>query len=276
MIIDIHSHIGEILNFKMPEENLIESMERYNIDFSICSNCEAVSFDHNHKSLPYTMQKSQRTVYADTIRFARKHSGKIAVMPWVKPHYENISNEFISMIRQNLDITVGIKVHPVHSFINFNSPPVEEYVKLAEQFDLPVLVHTGNTTESSCKNVYDMAVKYPGVKFIMGHMGLDTDNQEAIKMIKERKNLYGDTAWVPIESTVQAIRECGSEKIMFGTDNTIDGVDTLNVNPKGEPSLYQRYFNELKDLITKDEYEKLMYKNAIKVFKLEKLLKNKG
>ena len=31
-------------------------------------------------------------------------------------------------------------------------------------------------------------------------------------------------------------------------------------------------FNELKDLITQTEYENLMYKNAIKVFKLEKLL----
>ena len=105
-------------------------------------------------------------------------------------------------------------------------------------------------------------------------MGLGTDNQEAIRMIKERKNLYGDTAWVPLKSTVQAIKECGAVKIMFGTDNTIDGVDTLCVNPKGEPSLYQQYFNELKSLITQDEYEKLMYKNAIKVFKLERLLEN--
>ena len=83
-------------------------------------------------------------------------------------------------------------------------------------------------------------------------------------------NLYGDTAWVPLASTVQAIKECGADKIMFGTDNTIDGVDTLGVNPSGERSLYQQYFNELKELITPQEYEKLMYKNSIKVFKLER------
>ena len=272
MIVDMHTHIGEVFNFKMPEENLIESMQKYNIDFSICSNCEAAAFDHNHKLLPYTMQKSQELAYADAISFARKHSDKIAVMPWVKPHCQTISNEFISMLRQNLDITVGIKVHPVHSFINFNSPSVEEYIKLAEQFDLPVLVHTDDTLESGCESVYEMSVKYPTVKFILGHMGLGTDNQEAIKMIKERKNLYGDTAWVPVKSTVQAIKECGANKIMFGTDNTIDGVDTLGVNPSGEPSLYQQYFNELKDLVTQTEYENLMYKNAIRVFKLEKLL----
>lgn len=272
MIIDMHAHIGEVMNFKMPGEVLIASMEKYNIDFSIISSCEAASFDHNNKMLPYTVQKSQETVFQDTLDFARKYKGKLAVMPWVKPHYEKVSNELIAMIRNNLDITVGIKVHPFHSFISFNSPQVEEYIKLAESFDLPMLVHTGNTTECSCMGVYEMAVKYPNVNFIMGHMGLGTDNREAIKLIKKQKNLYGDTAWVPLESTLLAIEECGVHKIMFGTDNPIDGVDTMGVNPKGERSLYQQYFNELKDLISQEEYEKLMYKNAIKFFKLDKLI----
>lgn len=272
MIIDMHAHIGEVMDFKMPGEVLIASMKKYNIDFSIISSCEAAAFDHNNKMLPYTIQKSQETVFQDTLDFARKYKGKLAVMPWVKPHYENVSNELISMIRNNLDITVGIKVHPFHSFISFNSPQVEEYIKLAESFDLPILVHTGNTTECSCMGVYEMAVKYPNVNFIMGHMGLGTDNREAIKMIKNQKNLYGDTAWVPLESTLLAIKECGIDKIMFGTDNPIDGLDTIGVNSKGERSLYQQYFNELKDLISQEEYEKLMYKNAIKFFKLDKII----
>lgn len=272
MIIDMHAHIGEVIDFKMPGEILIASMEKYNIDFSIISSCEAVAFDHNNKILPYIIQKSQETVFQDTLDFARKYKGKLAVMPWVKPHYEKVSNELIAMIRNNLDITVGIKVHPFHSFISFNSPQVEEYIKLAESFNLPMLVHTGNTTECSCMGVYEMAVKYPNVNFIMGHMGLGTDNREAIKLIKNQKNLYGDTAWVPLESTLLAIKECGIDKIMFGTDNPIDGLDTMGLNPKGEPSLYQQYFNELKDLISQEEYEKLMYKNAIKFFNLDKII----
>lgn len=275
MIIDMHAHIGEVMDFKMPGEVLIASMKKYNIDFSIISSCEAAAFDHNNKMLPYVIQKSQETVFQDTLDFARKYKGKLAVMPWIKPHYEKVSNELIAMIRNNLDITVGIKVHPFHSFISFNSPQVEEYIKLAESFNLPILVHTGNTTECSCMGVYEMAVKYPNVNFIMGHMGLGTDNSEAIKLIKNQKNLYGDTAWVPLESTLLAIKECGIDKIMFGTDNPIDGIDTMGINPKGERSLYQQYFNELKDLISQEEYEKLMYKNAIKFFKLDKIISEK-
>lgn len=277
MIIDMHTHIGNVMEFEMPTENLIESMKKYNISLSITSNCEAAAFDHNQKPLPYTMQKSQEEAFQVAIDFAREHMGKIAIMPWIKPHFEGVTPQLIEQIRDNLDITVGIKLHPVHSLINVNSPQVKPYLELAERFDLPVLVHTGTSPESTCESVYECAVKHPNIKFILGHMGLGSDNSDAIKFIKKQPNLYGDTAWVPVESTVKAIKECGSEKILFGTDNTIDGVDTLAVNPKGERSLYQQYFNELKDMITPEEYANLMYKNSIRLFKLDKILtKNKA
>lgn len=274
MIIDAHTHIGTVQNFDMPKEALISSMEKYGIDISITSNCEAVEYDGNHKLLPYFMQTSQENAYQKSIDFARKYPGKIAVMPWVKPHTEGITNELISMIKRNLDVTVGIKVHPFHSFLNFNSPQVEEYIKTVETFNIPILVHTASSKESSCRSVYEMAVKYPKVNFIMGHMGLGTDNSEAVSLIKKQKNLYGDTAWVPVESTVRAIKECGADKIIFGTDNTIDGIDTLLKNKSGERSLYQQYFNDLKDILSKEEYDMLMYKNSIKLFNLQKITKS--
>ena len=56
---------------------------------------------------------------------------------------------------------------------------------------------------------------------------------------------------------------------MFGSDNPIDGVHTYGRNPKGEPSLYQRYFNELEAIIGTDAYEDIMYKNAMRVFKIQ-------
>ena len=57
MIIDAHTHIGTVQNFDMPKEALISSMEKYGIDISITSNCEAVEYDGNHKLLPYIQEK---------------------------------------------------------------------------------------------------------------------------------------------------------------------------------------------------------------------------
>ena len=49
----------------------------------------------------------------------------------------------------------------------------------------------------------------------------------------------------------------------------IDGVDTYAQNQKGERSLYQDYFQELPKRISKEAYEDIMYKNALRVFRLK-------
>ena len=102
----------------------------------------------------------------------------------------------------------------------------------------------------------------------MVHMDLGTDNREALDLLGKLPNLYGDTTWVPVKTTVEAIKRYGSKKMLFGTDNPIDGKDTLMYNKTGDRSLYQEYFNELKNMITKDEYDDLMYKNAQRLFKI--------
>ncbi|EIX5997604.1 amidohydrolase family protein, partial [Escherichia coli] len=116
------------------------------------------------------------------------------------------------------DIIYGIKVHPYHSKMAFNSDKVQEYIRLAQKYDLPVVSHTSNDYESSPQLVYEMALKYPNVNFVMCHMGLATDNQEAIELIAKLPNLYGDTAWVRADMVYQSIKICGSDKILFGTD----------------------------------------------------------
>ncbi|MBQ6626694.1 MAG: amidohydrolase family protein, partial [Ruminococcus sp.] len=86
---------------------------------------------------------------------------------------------------------------------------------------------------------------------------------------KELPNLYGDTTWVSVESTMRFLEICGDDKIVFGSDAPIDGKDTYLTNRTGDRSLYQSYFNEFKDMVSKETYDKIMYKNAIKLFKIK-------
>ena len=80
------------------------------------------------------------------------------------------------------------------------------------------------------------------------------------------ENLYGDTTWVPVGSTVEAIRRWGSEKVLFGSDSPIDGRDTYLHNRTGDRSLYQEYFHEFKELVSAEDYDNVMYKNAQRLF----------
>lgn len=268
MIIDAHVHIGGLLDFSMPEEMVIESMEKYGIDYALVSNTESSELDFDQKELPKEMQISQEKSLERVLAFARKYPDKIGVLVWVKPYGEQISEKFIQMIEDNKDIIYGLKVHQYHSNTGLDHPRMAPYLELAEKYSFPVVAHTDGAGESAVIHVWNAAKAHPGIDFVMAHMGLGTDNTEAIRLLGTLPNLYGDTAWVSMESTLKAMESAGSTKMLFGSDNPIDGVDTYHHNPKGEISIYQAYFNELEHKVTKEAYENLMYKNAIRVFKL--------
>ena len=270
MIIDTHVHIGgEAMGFHMNEAIVMEAMEKYGIDFSIVSNADAGEVDHKQKLIPQHLQISQEDSLRRTIQFARKYPGKIGVAPWVKPLTQGITKEFEEMVYANQDIICAIKLHPYHSHIAPTDKSVLPYIELAEKVNVPVVSHTGNSDDDAPERSYDAAKLFTKVSFVMVHKGLSTDNKKALELLGKADNLYGDTSWVPMQTTIEAIRTYGSKRIMFGSDMPIDGVDTYLHNPQGERSLYQDYFYKLPKLITPKEYDDLMFQNAMRVFKLD-------
>lgn len=271
MIIDTHVHIGgEAVGFHMNEDMVIEAMEKYGIDFSIVSNGDSGEADHQQKVLPEHLQVSQEDSLLRTIQFARKFPNKIGAAPWVKPLTQGMTKEFEEMVYANRDIIYAIKLHPYHSNVSPTDDRVLPYIELAKNIQVPVVSHTGGCEAADPEHLYEAAKLFPNVSFVMVHMGLGTDNKKALELLGKADNLYGDTTWVPMGTTIEAIKRYGSERMMFGSDMPIDGVDTYLQNPKGDRSMYQDYFHELPKLISEKAYDDLMYQNAVRVFKLEK------
>ncbi len=268
MIIDTHVHIGKMLCFNMSENDVLYSMDKYGIDFSLISNVESAECDHKQRKIPIIFQKSQCKSLERALNFARQYPEKVGVLAWIKPLTSTCDDKFISMIKDNRELIYGLKIHPFHSTVAPDDERLEPYYKLASELGLPIVSHTGGCEQASSKHLYNAAKLHPELNFVMVHMDLGTDNIEAIQLISKLPNLYGDTTWVSVESTMKAIWLCGSEKILFGSDNPIDGKDTYLCNKTGDRSLYQQYFNELKSMISQDDYENIMYKNAKKVFKI--------
>ena len=267
MIIDTHVHIGTMLNFDMREEHITYMMKEYFIDHCLVSNSECATHDHFQNPIPEEYVKSHVDTNLRVIDFAKKSEGKITVAMWVNP-YESIST-IEPMLKDNIDIVKAIKIHPFHSNLRFDCEQIQAYIKLAQKYKLPVVTHTGNTKCDDVQLVYDMAKSYPDVNFVMVHMGLGTDNSQAIELIAKLPNLYGDTTWVSVDSTLKFLSVCGDDKLLFGSDAPIDGKDTYPDNGKGDRSLYQAYFNEFKDMVSKETYDKIMYKNAMKLFDIK-------
>jgi predicted TIM-barrel fold metal-dependent hydrolase len=268
MIIDSHVHIGIIGQFHMPESMVLESMEKYQIDYALVSNIEASEVDGDQIPIPEEQQISQLAANQKTINFARANPDKIGALLWVKPATEGCTPQFEALIADNRDLVYGLKVHPYLSNISFGSPEVEKYIQLAQKYDLVMVTHTSNDAASHPRVVYEVAQKFPDVNFVMVHMGLATDNQETIQLIAKLPNLHGDSTWVVPEKTMQAIENCGIDKILFGTDNPIDGPDTY-----GNSQFYKYYFFDMKGDLSTLEYEKFMYRNAIRLFQLDQFYK---
>lgn len=248
----------------MSEDLLLHSMDKYHIDYALVSNLEGSEVDGNQKPIPRDQQFSQRAVNEKVLRLARTHPDRIGALFWIKPATEGCTPEFAALVADNRDIVYGLKVHPYLSKTAFDSPQVAPYIELAEQLDLVVVTHTANDCESSPRAVYEVAHRHPAVSIVLYHLGLGTDNEEAITFISEMPNLYGDCCWVTPEKTREAIRRCGSHKILFGTDNPINGLDTYD-----DSTFYRRYFNVNTAALTPEQYDQFMYRNAVQLFKLD-------
>jgi len=268
MIIDTHTHIGTILDYDMHLEQLLRSMTAHFIDFSLVSNIEAVETDPQGNPLPPELTKPQNQLLRETLDTVRPHADKLGVLPWMRVYCEMPDAEFRSILEQNRRLIYGLKLHPFHSRTAPDDPCMEPVYRLAAEYDLPIVSHTGGCKEAMSPRLYNAAKHHPELNFVMVHMDLGTDNATALDMLGKLPNLYGDTTWVPIHTTVEAIRRYGSKKMLFGTDNPIDGDNTLLSNPSGCRSLYQEYFHELRNMISPEAYDDLMYKNAQRIFKL--------
>lgn len=247
-------------------------MEKYNIEYSLVSNIQCVEGDHRGIILPKPIQRlnSMNKTLEKTIRFARKYQEKIGVLVWLKPRTEQPDDHFKELILKNRDMIYGFKLHPFHSRVAPDDGRLDAYYKLAGEFDLPIVSHTGGCAEAMSDRLYNAAKAHPELNFVMVHMDLGTDNKQALELLGKLPNLYGDTTWVPTATTLETIRRYGSTKMIFGSDNPIDGKDTYLHNKTGDRSLYQEYFNEFKKMVSASEYDDLMYKNAIRIFNIKR------
>lgn len=248
MIIDIHAHIGIVKGkFNMPPEFQLEGMKKYNIDYALISNIACGYGDFELEG------------NIEAVKTAREHQAKLGVMLWCAPSEMTDIKAFEKLYTDNKDIIKGLKIHPDISGIRADSEAFYPYLSLAGKYSLPVLFHTQDTDFSKVSYVLNASELFPDVKMILGHMSLTSDNTEALEAVKNHKNIYADTAWVKSDIIERAKNSCAEDKIMFGTDSPIGGLDTY-----GDRKYYPEYYKK-----TGATAEKVMYKNAVKLFGLE-------
>ena len=92
----------------------------------------------------------------------------------------------------------GIKLYPGYDLYPINDPSLESVFRIAAKYDVPVMIHTGDTYSRTAKVrmahpllVDDVAVDYPEVKFVMCHLG-NPWFQDAAEVLYKNDNVYAD------------------------------------------------------------------------------------
>ena len=156
-------------------------------------------------------------------------------------------------------------------------------VKLMEQYgiELAIVSILSTAPDEFCNPslMLELARKHPRVKIVMIHMSLgdkDSDNEAAIEAAKQASNLYLDTSWVPSQKVIEAVREVGQDRVLFGTDAPLgsyfktgdyehyDHYFLFDAIPRQPPPFIQTLQKEL----SPPEYEHVMYLNARRLYKL--------
>ena len=258
--IDAHAHILSSPTIKSSERNIIQSMKRNGIEFSLVSNCDAAEFSSGASS----RVKKTTTLQAlrQVIEFVESNPNKLGAAVWIRPVKENgPSNELKEYVRNKRHLIYALKFHPFCERTPISSPLLAPWLAWAEEENLPIIVHTAEDEYSDISFLVETSLAHPRLKFIAAHLQLCSDNEKGYSALLQASNIYGDTAWVRMKVAAKILREIGPDRVLFGTDNPIDGLLTLN-NP-----MYQDYFANHSRL-NKRLYANLMRNNAISLFAL--------
>jgi uncharacterized protein len=162
-----------------------------------------------------------------------------------------------------------------------SDPGWQPYLKICEQYDIPVCVHTGTGGTGASSNfpayrlrlgdpflIEDVLIRYPKLSVYMAHAGQEW-YEHAIMLMHNYPQLYTDLGamlwWHPLMKRYAQVflhraKEAGYlDRVMFGSDQMMwaHGID-----------MSIEYLNSL-DFLTEQEKRDILYNNAARFLRLK-------
>jgi predicted TIM-barrel fold metal-dependent hydrolase len=117
---------------------------------------------------------------------------------------------------------LGLKLHPLLDGYHPNDASVHPLMDLLEeQGGLPVLLHSGHPIFTLPWSIEELAVAYPGVKVILGHMGHGNVVyiNASIDIAARNPNVFLETSGMPMHTKIkEAVDRVGVDRVLYGSD----------------------------------------------------------
>ncbi|MBP3633924.1 MAG: amidohydrolase [Oscillospiraceae bacterium] len=188
-----------------------------------------------------------------TLDFMKERPDLVRGMVYLNPKNENTLDELQRRVDEGF---VGVKLW-VSQYCD--DPSVYPLAERLIELDMPLLLHVFYKSiaqfpdETRANHVRNLADRYPELKIVMAHLGGDV--YHAMRVIKDCPNVYVDNSGSRGggPDMTHAYKMVGADRLLFGSDSPIDAAPALG---------------QILDLdIPEEEMEKMLWKNAHKLFK---------
>jgi predicted TIM-barrel fold metal-dependent hydrolase len=264
VIIDCHTHIN---NYHNEDEDLIHEriellqaeMRRNRVDIALILTSYKI-----RPGRPSTEVAVKAT----------RHLGNVFIVAGIS--YASLNPGELEGLREFLKegSVRGLKLYPGYEPYYPADSKLEPVYALAEEFQVPVMIHSGDTYTPKGKVKYshplhidEVAVDHPNVNFIICHIG-NPWIRDCMEVVYKNQNVYTDISGLVLGTFSDRFESYMlkqlQEILLYGVeaDNVLYGTDW----PISSMESYLRFMDELK--IPEPEKRKIYYENAARLFNL--------
>ncbi len=265
MIVDCHTHVNyyddeTVEALPQCRDKLVQAMRRNRVDHALILT--------SYKVVPG--RPSARAVAEATRHLPNLHV--IAGVCW-----ETFGAKDIEELRSLLDAGAikGLKLYPGYEPFYPADRKLAPAYELAEAFDVPVMIHTGDTYARTGKVKYshplhvdEVAVDFPRVKFLICHLG-NPWFRDCMEVVYKNDNVYTDMSGLTLGGFTDRfeayMRQQLKEMILWGVEpsKVLYGTDW----PLATMESYLQFVDELR-LPARDK-DQMLFENAAALFKLD-------
>lgn len=224
--IDVHNHVMEAVH--KPDiswarvERTVETAERLGIDTLCCSR----PITGGALAEIAAVREANDSVLAAMKRYPERIAGFAFIQP-------GNGQAAVDEISRCVDAgMIGVKLYNQYKY---SDPMVFSIAEKCIDLRIPLLGHSAHLTDaktmaaqpktSDSLDFCTLSWRYPDLMLILGHINGGGDWEWAIKGLRECPKVYLDTSGSVLESdTIEmCIRELGVERLLFATDQTMEG-----------------------------------------------------
>ncbi len=223
--IDAHCHVGPGLMAGQAPEELLEQMDRLEVDQAILVPWDAALAVNNREGNDYTLA------------LTRKYPDRFMAFASVNPWYG--AKAVDELRRAAGEGAAGLKLAPHYQGFQITDSIVLPVVEAAIALGLPIYMTTGIPVAAMPLQLSYLARTYPQGVFIEGRYGFPDFWTDAIPSVIDTPNIYVDVAYNAPSTIMGAIHAVGAQRVLFSSDapylsleNEVEKIRSLPVPPE--------------------------------------------